>query len=206
MKTVEFYFDFGSPTSFLAYKVLPRITGAANAEIIWRPMLLGGVFKATGNASPAMVPAKALHMNTDMGIFAAKYDVEFRLNTNFPINTLSLMRGASSYLGEAAFPRYVDVVYDAIWLEDKNLNDPVVVGEVLAANNFDTDDFPARINDPAVKERLKLDTEAAVARGIFGAPSMFVGDQMFFGQDRLHFVAEALGINICDVCPNFIAD
>ena len=204
MKQVEFYFDVGSPASYLAYKVLPRIAAAANAEIIWRPMLLGGVFKATGNVSPLTVPAKARQMNADLSIFADKYDVDYRLCTHFPINTLALMRGATSFLEEEAFPRYVETVYEAIWRDNKNLNDPTVVRELLAANDFDPDDFMQRIENPVVKERLKADTSAAVERGIFGAPTMFVGEQMFFGQDRLHFVAEALGIDFCDVCPKFI--
>ncbi len=176
MKQVEFYFDVGSPASYLAYKVLPRIAAAANAEIIWRPMLLGGVFKATGNVSPLTIPAKARQMNADLSIFADKYDVDYRLCTHFPINTLALMRGATSFLEEEAFPRYVETVYEAIWRDNKNLNDPTVVRELLAANDFDPDDFMQRIENPVVKERLKADTSAAVERGIFGAPTMFVGE------------------------------
>jgi len=205
MATLDFYFDFGSPTSYMAHKVLPRIAEAAGTDINWRPVLLGGIFKATGNASPALVAAKAFHMNIDMARFAQKYGIELTFNSSFPINTLALMRGAAGYLNEDSFSRYVDLMFDAIWLNDRNMNDPEVVGEVLATGDFDPGDFMQCINDPAVKERLKSDTEAAVARGIFGAPSIFVDDQMYFGQDRLHFVAEALGVNICEVCPKFVA-
>jgi len=203
MKTVEFYFDFGSPASYLAGKVLPRIAEAADARIIWRPMLLGGVFKATGNASPAMVPAKGRHMMIDLDRFAARYEVDFRLNSNFPINTLSLMRGAAGLQGDKKLRPYIEMVFDAIWVADRNLNDPEVVGEVLMENGFDADEFLQLISTPEVKERLKSDTEDAVARGIFGAPSMFIGDDMYFGQDRLQFVAEALGVNLGEICPKY---
>jgi len=205
MKSVEFFFDVGSPAAYLAFKMLPRIAVAAEAEIIWRPMLLGGVFKATGNVSPMMIAAKGRHMHTDLLMFAAKYGVDYCLNTHFPINTLALMRGASSFLQEEGFLRYVEATFEAIWRNNKNLNDPTIVGELLTANGFDPGEFMRRIDDQAVKERLKADTATAVERGIFGAPTMFVGEQMFFGQDRLHFVAEALGIDFCDVCPKFIA-
>ncbi|MCW9045577.1 MAG: 2-hydroxychromene-2-carboxylate isomerase, partial [Alphaproteobacteria bacterium] len=175
-----------------------------NAEIIWKPVLLGGLFKATGNMSPIMIAPKGKHMFHDLAIFIRKYEVNYKHNPHFPINTIGLMRGASAYEGDANFAKYIATIFQAIWVGEKNMGDPEVVGAVLSEAGFDPVDFVERINDPVVKDKLKTDTEAAVERGLFGTPTMFVGKKMFFGQDRLHFVAEALGVNICDVVPKFI--
>jgi 2-hydroxychromene-2-carboxylate isomerase len=191
---VEFFFDFGSPTTYLAWTQLPRLAEAAGAEIVWRPMLLGGVFKATGNASPVAVPAKGRWMGADIARWAKRYGVPFRFNPHFPINTLTLMRGATGLQMRRpeAFERYLTTLYEAMWKEPANLGDPGVLATTLAAAGFDTDAFLALVADPEVKARLVATTEEAVARGVFGAPTFFVGDAMFFGQDRLDFVAEAL--------------
>ena len=191
-KTAEFFFDFGSPASYLAWTQLPAITQQAGAEIIWQPMLLGAVFKATGNQSPAMIPSKGRYMFQDLARFAKRYQVEMNFNPHFPINTITLMRGAAGYLGTEHFARYVECVFRAMWVDKHNLGDPQVLGEVLAKNGFDPQAFLAMVSDEAVKERLKTITEDAIKRGAFGAPTMFVGEQLFFGQDRLDFVREAL--------------
>jgi len=193
-KTIEFYFDFGSPTSYLAWTQLPRLAAQAHAELVWRPMLLGGVFKATGNASPAAVPAKARWMNEDMARWARRYGVPFSFNPHFPINTLTLMRGAVGLQSRRPgdFARYVDVAYRAMWEAPRNLGDPTVLDEVLAGAGFDVAAFQALVADPEVKAALVENTEQAVARGVFGAPTIFVGGTMFFGQDRLDAVREAL--------------
>ena len=191
---VEYFFDVGSPTSYLAWTQLPRIAAAAGARIAWRPMLLGGVFKATGNVSPVAVPAKGRWMGADIGRWARRYGVPFRFNPHFPINTLTLMRGAAGLQMRRpeAFERYLTTVYEAMWKEPANLGDPGVLATTLAAAGFDTDAFLGLVADPEVKARLVATTDEAVARGVFGAPTFFVGDAMFFGQDRLDFVAEAL--------------
>jgi 2-hydroxychromene-2-carboxylate isomerase len=193
-KRVEYFFDFGSPTSYLAWTQLPKIAAASGAEIVWRPMLLGGVFKATGNASPVSVPAKGRWMNEDIRRWAARYGVPFRHNPHFPINTLGLMRGAVGLQLRRSqdFGRYLEVVHRALWEGEKNLGDPAVLASVLADAGFDADAFAALVAEPEVKARLLATTEEAVARGVFGAPTFFVGDAMFFGQDRLDFVREAL--------------
>ena len=193
-KRVEYFFDFGSPTSYLAWTQLPKIAAASGAEIVWRPMLLGGVFKATGNASPVSVPAKGRWMNEDIRRWAARYGVPFRHNPHFPINTLGLMRGAVGLQLRRSqdFGRYLEVVHRALWEGEKNLGDPAVLASVLADAGFDADAFAALVAEPEVKARLVATTEEAVARGVFGAPTFFVGDAMFFGQDRLYFVREAL--------------
>jgi 2-hydroxychromene-2-carboxylate isomerase len=193
-RQVEYFFDFGSPTSYLAWTQLPKIAAAAGADIVWRPMLLGGVFKATGNASPVTVPAKGRWMNQDIARWAEHYGVPFRFNPHFPINTLTLMRGATGLQMRqpADFMRYLEVVHRAMWESAANLGDPAVLAATLNAAGFDAEAFAALATDPEVKARLVATTEEAVARGAFGAPTFFVGDAMFFGQDRLDFVRAAL--------------
>ena len=192
-KAVEFYFDFGSPYSYLAYKALPRIAAAHGAEILWRPMLLGGVFKATNNHSPAENPAKMRWMRRDLERWARHYAAPFAHNPHFPINTLTLMRGAVGMQTRGPdFHRYLETIFHAMWGQPRNLGQPEELAAVLRAAGFDADALQSLVNDAAVKERLKANTEAAVARGVFGAPTFFVGDEMFWGQDRLDFVAEAL--------------
>ena len=193
-KAVEFYFDVGSPASYLAWTQLPKIVQQARSEVEYRPFLLGGVFQATGNRSPMEVPAKGQYMQDDLQRYAQRYDVPFRHNPHFPIKTLMLMRGA---LGlqmrepDRMVP-YVDAVFRAIWVDAKNMNDPAVVGAVLQQAGFVPEKLLALTAEPAVKDQLKVVTQEAVARGVFGAPTFFVGDQMFWGQDRLEFVKEAL--------------
>jgi 2-hydroxychromene-2-carboxylate isomerase len=184
-KTLEFLFDFGSPTSYIAYKRLPPIVARTGAVVDYVPMLLGGVFKATGNASPAEIPAKGRWMNADLARFARKYGVTFNRNPYFPINTLHLMRGATGLIDDARFMAYVEAVFDAMWRDPKNLGDPAELVAVLHRAGLTPDEFQALTAREDVKARLKT-------RGAFGAPTMFVGDEMFFGQDRLDFVEEAL--------------
>ena len=193
-KRLEYFFDFGSPTSYLAWTQLPGLVAETGAELVWRPMLLGGVFKATGNASPVNVPAKGRWMGSDIARWARRYGVPFRFNPHFPINTLTLMRGATGLQLRAPerFARYCEVVSKAMWEEGANLGDPGVLAATLAAAGFDVEAFTALVADPEVKARLVATTEEAVARGVFGAPTFFVGEAMFIGQDRLDFVREAL--------------
>lgn len=191
-KAVEFLFDFGSPTSYLAYKQLPKIASRHGARIIWTPILLGAVFKATGNTSPVMVPAKARYMNNDLARFAKRYGVVLNFNTHFPVNTLPLMRGAVAYQTTNQFDIYVNAIFDAMWAHPRNLNDQAEIAHVLHDIGIEPGDFLAHIERADVKEKLKANTEGAVARGVFGAPTFFVDGEMFFGQDRLDFVEEKL--------------
>ena len=195
MKQVEFYFDVGSPYSYLAYHQLQKIAQARGAQIVWRPMLLGGVFQATGNRSPAEVPAKSRYVRRDFERHAARHGVPLHFNPHFPINTLVLMRGATAMQmqdGGARFGAFCACVFRAMWVDEKNMNDPAVVGAVLQGAGFDAVQFLAAVGQQPVKDRLKAVTEEAVARGVFGAPTMFVGEQMFWGQDRLDWVREAV--------------
>ena len=193
-KRVEFFFDVGSPTTYLAWTQLPKLCADASAELVYRPMLLGGVFQATGNASPAAVPAKGHYMNADMARFARRYGVQLAMNPFFPINTLTLMRGAAGaqLKAPARFDAYLRAVFHAMWVEPQNLNDPATAAKALAAAGFDPAEVMGWAVDAEVKSALRATTEEAVGRGVFGAPTVFVGTEMFFGQDRLDFVREAL--------------
>lgn len=193
-KTLEFHFDFVSPASYLAYTQVERIAQEAGATLVWHPMLLGGVFKATGNASPVSVPAKGRWVQADMVRWAKRWGVPFALNPHFPIQTLTLMRGACGLLlrQPEQFRRYVDAVFHAIWVTPRNLNEPTEVQAMLTDAGFDAQALLALAGEPEVKADLVARTELSVQRGAFGAPTFFVGQQLFFGQDRLDFVAEAL--------------
>ena len=173
---------------------MPQIAREAGAEVEYRPFLLGGVFQATGNKSPMEVPAKGQYMVDDLQRFARRYGVPFAHNPHFPINTLVFMRMALGLqLREPArMVPFVDAVYRATWVDGKNMNDPATVGAVLQAAGFAPEQLLALASDPAVKDDLKAATLQAVQRGVFGAPTFFVGQDMFWGQDRLDFVREAL--------------
>jgi 2-hydroxychromene-2-carboxylate isomerase len=193
-KTVEFFFDFGSPSTYLAWTQLPSICAKAGARLVYRPMLLGGVFQATGNASPIEIPAKGRYTMIDFQRFARRYGVPFELNPYFPINTLTLMRGAIGLQlrQPERFEAYLAAIFNAMWQDKRNLGDPAVLAATLNAAGFDPQALLALVGDQEVKDALKATTEEAVKRGVFGAPTCFVGNEMFFGQDRLDFVAEAL--------------
>ena len=193
-KQVEFLFDFGSPTAYLAYTQLPEIAKQHGAEIVWTPILLGGVHKASGNQSPVMVPAKGRWMFSDIAKWAKRYGVPFAMNPNFPVNTIALMRGAVAMQMKMPdqFLAYVDAMFKAMWEKPRNLGDPAEVASVLTEAGLDAEKIFALVGEQGVKDKLKANSDDAVERGVFGAPTFFIGDEMFFGQDRLEFVAEAL--------------
>ena len=186
------FFDFGSPTAYLAHTQLSAIAERSGAELVYRPMLLGGVFQATGNTTPAAIPAKGKYMGRDIARCAARYGEPYHSNPHFPVNTLNVMRGAVAAQQDGVLKSYMDAVYRAVWVDQKNTADPEVFAEVLVIAGLDAENFAERIQDPAIKDGLKSNTQEAVERGVFGAPTMFVGEEMFFGQDRLDYVeAEA---------------
>jgi len=194
-KTVEFYFDVGSPTAYLAHKRLQQLRAQYGLELRYMPMLLGGVFKASGNTSPVAIPAKGKYMlEQDLPRFAARYGVTLSFNPHFPINTLNLMRAAIAAQQLGCLEVYLDRVFDAIWVEGKNMGDAATVAQVLADAGLDAGALTARSQDPEVKAQLVANTEAAVARGVFGAPTLFMDGAMYFGQDRLDFIEEALQV------------
>ena len=196
-KTLEMIFDFGSPNAYLAMKALPDLLDRTGAALVLTPCLLGGIFKATGNKAPmiqyADAPAKLAYEHLEMRRFVERHRLtKFRLNPHFPVNTLTIMRGAIVAENEGRLPAYVEAVNHAMWEDGLKMDDLEVIATFLSANGFDGPALLARTQEPDIKAKLVRNTEAAVARGVFGIPSFFVGDAMFFGKDRLGQVEETL--------------
>jgi 2-hydroxychromene-2-carboxylate isomerase len=193
-KSFDFYFDFGSLASYLAHTQLPRMCAQTGATVQMLPMLLGGVFQATGNASPMTVPAKGRYVYTDMKRFAEGYGVPLNMNPHFPIITTTLMRAitALQMRSDARMQQCMDAIYQAIWVDALNMNDPVIVDQTMRQAGFDTSLILAMANEQATKDQLKAVTMRAVERGVFGAPTFFVAEHMFWGQDRIEQVIAAL--------------
>ncbi|MBN9529372.1 MAG: 2-hydroxychromene-2-carboxylate isomerase [Alphaproteobacteria bacterium] len=192
MARLEFFFDVGSPTAYLAYTQLPGIASRTGAEIRYRPILLGGVFKATGNRAPGEVAPKGAYMLRDLQRYAARYGVPYAHNPNFPINTILMMRGAVAAQRLELLPAYLGAIFAGMWVEQAPMQDPQEVGRRLVAAGIDVSTLLPLTEDQSVKDELRINTEEAVRRGTFGAPTFFVGDEMFFGQDRLDFVEDEL--------------
>ena len=194
MKTFDFYFDFGSLASYLAHTQLPKMCAETGASANLLPMLLGGVFQATGNSSPMTVPAKGRYVFVDFKRYADGYGVPLNTNPHFPIITTTLMRMVTALQmhNDPRMQTFMDAVFQAIWVNSRNLNDPVIVGQVLTDAGFDAAALLAMANDQATKDQLKAVTMKAVERGVFGAPTFFVGEEMFWGQDRIEQVKAAL--------------
>jgi len=193
-KSVHFFFDVGSPASYLAWTQLPGLCEQYQADLLYRPMLLGGVYQATGNASPATIPAKGRYTNMDYERHARRYGVPLKSNPHFPIITLFLMRAVTGVQlrQPERLQQLLACVFKGLWIDALDLNQPQLTADVLAGGGFDPAEIDRLTQDPATKAALKATTEEAVQRGVFGAPTIFVGDEMFFGQDRMDFVREAL--------------
>jgi 2-hydroxychromene-2-carboxylate isomerase len=196
-KTIDFIFDFGSPNAYLAWKVLPEIAARMNAQVNLIPCLLGGLFKLTGNASPLMafssVKGKLEYERLETQRFIAKHGIQaFRFNPHFPVNTLLIMRGLLAAGRMNVFDLYFETVLTAMWEDGKKMDDPAVVAEVLRAAGLDAAAILDAAQDPIVKADLAANTNAAATRGAFGIPTFFVGDEMFFGKERLGQVEEEL--------------
>ena len=196
-KTFEYYFDFGSLASYLAHTQMDKIKAETGATPNYLPMLLGGVFKATGNVSPASVPAKGKYIFVDFKRFADSYGVPLETNPYFPIITTTLMRMLTGLQmrSDARMHEFMDVIFKAIWVDALNLNDPEVLTSVLTKAQFDPAELLALANEQATKDKLKDVTTQAVERGVFGAPTFFVGTQMYWGQDRIEQLKLALKSN-----------
>lgn len=192
-KKIEFYFDIGSPTAYLADGQLKLLAEKYGAELVYEPVLLGGIHKATNNVPPGLIPAKGMYMLTqDMPRYIARYGVPFKMNPHFPVNTLLTMRGCFAAKELGCLEKFVEVTFAALWVHEKNLSDPEVFVEVLNEAGLDGAKILEMSADPAIKEQLKDATAKAVERGLFGAPTMFIGEDMYFGQDRLDFIEENL--------------
>lgn len=191
-KEVDYYFDCISPAAYISWARLPDLIEESHAKVNYKPMLLGGVFKATGNSSPITVPAKGAYVFEDFKRWAKRYDVPYVVNDKFPINSLYLMRGIIAYKDDLRFMSLTNAIFDAMWVSNKDLTDSEVVAQVVSSANIDPVHFVEAINDPLTKQALIEATDEAISRGVFGAPTFFVDGVMFWGQDRMDFVIEAL--------------
>jgi 2-hydroxychromene-2-carboxylate isomerase len=197
MPQVEFHFDFGSPNAYLSHRVIPAIEARTGAKFVYVPVLLGGVFKATGNRSPAEAFAgirnKPEYERLETQRFVQRHGLtRFRRNPFFPVNTLQIMRGAVAAEMDGLFPAYVEAGFCHMWEDGLKMDEPEVILAALDEAGLDGARMLERIQDPAVKARLIANTEDSVARGCFGSPTFFVGDDIYFGKDRLRDLEEAI--------------
>lgn len=188
--TVQFLFDFGSPNAYLSHKVIPEISARIGARFEYVPVLLGGLFKLANNRSPmeafAQIPKKLAYERLEMRRFIAKHQLsEFRLNPHFPVNTLQIMRGAIAARALGCFERYVETAFASMWEREKKMDDPEVIAAELTAAGLDAAALMAASQQPENKARLIANTQDAYDRGAFGSPTFFVGDEIYFGKDRL---------------------
>lgn len=186
MKSIDFYYDYGSPTAYLAWTQLTR-ADLEKFEVNYYPVLLGGIFRATNNSPPGEVKAKAKWMFGDIKMYANKYNVDFNFNNAFPVNTLYLMRGAIFARKNQLLEKYNNAIFKAMWVDNKNLSEGKTIIEVLEKNDFNSKDFLSAAENQDIKNELKDLTSRAIDLGIFGVPSFIVDGQLFFGQDRMHW-------------------
>lgn len=196
-KVIDFIFDFASPNAYFAYKVLPDIAKRHNAVIHYNPCLLGGIFKATGNQAPFMafghVKGKLDYERLEISRFIKKHGLnKFRMNPNFPVNSLILMRAAIAADNAGTLNAFIDTGMKAMWEDGCKMDDPEVFTSVMSDAGFDGSALLTATQDPMIKSKLMENTAAVVERGCFGIPSFFLGDDMYFGKDRLVAVEEAL--------------
>jgi 2-hydroxychromene-2-carboxylate isomerase len=197
MPAPEFHFDFGSPNAYLANCVIPEIESRTGVRFAYVPVLLGGVFKLTNNASPVTmfkdIPNKLAYQGIETERFIRRHGItRFRRNPFFPVNTLQIMRGAVAAEAEGVFPHYVDAVFRHMWEEPKKMDEPEVIQAALDSSGLDGARLMARAQESEVKQRLVRDTEGSVARGTFGSPTFFVGEEIFFGKDSLRDVEDEI--------------
>jgi len=197
MQEIEFLYDFGSPNAYLVHKVLPDLAARAGARVRYVPVLLGGIFKATGNQPPIVtyrdVRGKLAYQARGIERFVARHGLKYHMNPHFPVKTLLLMRGALHASGKDWEATFLDAVFNAMWVHGQKMDDQEVIGDVLAEAGLPAQEILAAAADPEVKSALTAQTEAAVARGVFGAPTMFARGEMFFGKDSLPELAYELG-------------
>jgi 2-hydroxychromene-2-carboxylate isomerase len=194
---VEFHFDFGSPNAYFAHRVIPGIEQRSGATFTYVPILLGGIFKLTGNQAPMVqfkdIKNKPEYQRLEIVRFIKKHKLtRFRMNPNFPVNTVQIMRGAVAAEMDGKLMPYVEAVFHHMWEEPRKMDDADVIRSALDQSGLDGARILARVQDQDVKDKLLKNTESSVARGSFGAPTFFVGSEMFFGKDRLRDVEEEI--------------
>ena len=198
MTEIEFVYDFGGPNSWFVHRAIPAIEAQGKVRFRYVPVLLGGIFKATGNRPPVMtyghVESKMAYDRLEMDRFMARHGISgFKLNPHFPVNTLLPMRGAVAAERLGCGPAYREAMFVALWEQGLKLDEPAVWAEAVSAAGLDAAALGALVEDPEVKAELVANTEAVVARGAFGVPTFFIGTEMWFGKDRLRDVVEAAG-------------
>ncbi|HEY1852541.1 MAG TPA: 2-hydroxychromene-2-carboxylate isomerase [Candidatus Binataceae bacterium] len=194
---VEFHFDFGSPNAYLSHLLIPDIEKRTKTKFEYVPVLLGGVFKLTNNRSPADsmrgIRNKPEYERLEMRRFIERHGItRFQSNPFFPVNTLALMRGAIAARSLGIFERYVDEIYRHVWAEPKKMDDPEIMRAAFTESKLPTDRILELSATPAVKDELMENTRLSVERGTFGSPTFYVGDEIFFGKDRLREVEEMI--------------
>jgi len=194
---VEFHFDFGSPNAYFVHKLVPQVEQRTGAKFTYVPILLGGVFKLTNNQPPMVqfkdIKSKQDYQRLEIVRFIRKHGLtQFKMNPHFPVNTVQIMRGAVAAEMDGQLAKYVNAVFHHMWEEGKKMDDPEAIRAALDASGLDGARTLARIQEQEVKDRLLRNTEGSVARGTFGAPTFFVGDEIFFGKDRLRDVEEEI--------------
>ncbi|MFQ5954959.1 MAG: 2-hydroxychromene-2-carboxylate isomerase [Kiloniellales bacterium] len=191
-KQLEFLYDIVSVPSYLAWTQLPAVTKETRARLVQTPVFCGGIFQATGNLGPLGVPAKQKWYAGDLALWAKHLGVPLNSSPHWPIHSLPIMRGVFVAEERGELEVYLKTMFEANFIHARNLNEANEVRNTLVEAGLDADTYFAEIQRDDIKARLRKNTDDAVARGAFGVPTFFVGDQMFFGQDRLHFVKEAL--------------
>jgi 2-hydroxychromene-2-carboxylate isomerase len=197
MPHVEFQFDFGSPNAYLSHLLVPGIEKRTGVKFEYHPVLLGGVYKLTGNRAPseafAGIKNKLEYQRIETDRFIRQHKItRYKFNPHFPVNTLAIMRGAVAAKKLGIFERYVDEVYKHMWAEPKKLDDLAVLKAALLESNLPADRLFELVQTQEVKEELMAETQRAVDKGAFGSPSFLVGDDLYFGKDRLRDVEEAI--------------
>lgn len=197
MTDIVFYFDFGSPNAYLAHRVIPGIERRTGSRFVYEPVLLGGLFKLTGNQAPMMafanIPKKLAYEHLEMRRFIQRHGLTaFRMNPFFPVNTLRLMRMAVAAQADGILPAYVEAVFHFMWEDPRKMDDPAVVEAALTEAGLDAAHLMARGEAPEIKALLMAKTEAAAEKGAFGIPSFLVGNDLYFGKDRLRDIEEAV--------------
>ena len=196
MVEFKFIFDFGSPKSYLVYKLVPGIEERTKVKAEYIPVLLGGIFKSINNVSPIeafkTVPSKGAYDDLDTKRFVKKHDLDFNFNSNFPINTLNLMRGAVYAQENGFFEKYVEVVFKSMWVDNKKMDDIEVIQSVLKENELPTKDIFEGTQNQNVKNKLIENTNYAVEQGAFGAPSFLIDGELFFGKETLQDVEDLI--------------
>tara|TARA_B100000745_G_scaffold124525_1_gene81078 strand:- start:351 stop:944 length:594 start_codon:yes stop_codon:yes gene_type:complete len=188
IKPFDFFFDFISPYSYLAHKQIRKLEKENNIKINYKPILLGGLHKLAGVTAAAFIPSKTKYMIRDCKMIAEKHNIKFKFNTNFPINSITLMRGVFFAQKEKKLSKYIDFFFDAYWKEGLNLNNDKILNSILTSLNIDFNEFHSITSGQKIKNKLIDETNDAYNKGVFGAPSFIINNKLFWGQDRIEFV------------------